>query len=309
MRSLGWVRRRRRHVVGAALAIAISLVAAGCGDDGGDEAAATTTIAPAVTGATTQAPPTTSPPTTALPPTTPGTTQAPTTTPAGEPPVIETAGWSTRYSQDGQLHVEGWLDRPAQVTVGGTPAETYDDPYSGLTTFAANLVLGVGEHGIPIVAVDDAGLERTVYLSVLVDPNLERELGYVEDLDLIDRTLVIDDVEFLTGDEARQAAVEDGEIVEGEDLPNGFYLRNQSPEPQTLTVGDPNVVVLQACYPDPGPCVVQQAVKIDTWVAMLDDPESADDDLEWSWYGSGALPYWFTLQDGYVVAIEEQYLP
>ncbi|HEX6301513.1 MAG TPA: hypothetical protein VF148_13700 [Acidimicrobiia bacterium] len=39
-------------------------------------------------------------------------------------------------------------------------------------------------------------------------------------------TLGIDLAEMLTGEEARTAAIEDGEIAEGEDLPNDFYIDN-----------------------------------------------------------------------------------
>lgn len=39
-------------------------------------------------------------------------------------------------------------------------------------------------------------------------------------------TLGIDLAEMLSGDEAVEAAVEDGVIAEGEDLPNGFYIDN-----------------------------------------------------------------------------------
>ncbi len=39
-------------------------------------------------------------------------------------------------------------------------------------------------------------------------------------------TFGIDLAEMLSGDEAREAAVEDGAIAEGEDLPNDFYIDN-----------------------------------------------------------------------------------
>lgn len=39
-------------------------------------------------------------------------------------------------------------------------------------------------------------------------------------------TLGIDLAEMLTGEEAKQAAIEDGVIAEGEDLPNDFYIDN-----------------------------------------------------------------------------------
>lgn len=294
-------RTQRPVAASVALVVAILLIAS-CGDGTG----ATTT-----TGAATAAPTTTvQPPTTAAPTTTSFVTTTSTTrAPANEPPSITVAGWTTIYSQDGDLHIEGWLDRPAEVMVGDVRAETHPDVYADATTFAADLELDAGEHAIEVTAVDDAGLENSIFLSVLVDPELEVELGYLEEVDFVARTLLVNDVQFLSGDEAKQAAVEDGIIAEGEDLPNDFYIRDQNLQPRTLTLGDPGVIVLLACFPHPGPCVTRQAVAVDMWSELLDDPEVAPGKLGWHWYGYAELPYWFTIQDGIVVQIHEQYLP
>jgi len=249
--------------------------------------------------------------------TTPTSTQQPpstgepstTTTRSGEPPVIRLSGASTVYSLDGSIVVQGWVDRPAKVTVGNTDAAVHDDPVSGVSNFEAELALEPGCYPITITATDSAGTQNTVVLTVIVDPALDLRSAYLQDVDLIERTLVVDEVEFLTGNEATSAALEDGFISAEEGLPDGFYIRNQGPEVRTLTLGDPGVVTLQACFPDPGPCVAEQAVDLDTWAELLAAPESAADRLGWNWYGDGQLPYWFTLQDGVVVEIQEQYLP
>lgn len=293
--GLGGARRSRP---GWAAVVVAVLAVASCGDGTGAQATTPTTSRQAATV-----------PATAAPSTTWASTTSTTVATTSEPPVIDLAGGTAVYSQDGDLHVEGRVDRPARVTVGDIPAETHDDPYAGSTAFAADLTLDTGEHAVEITAVDGAGLENTIHLSVIVDPELEMELGYLEEVDPAAPTLVVDYVEFLTADEAVRAAVEDGVIAAGEDLPNGFYLRNRDPRLRTLSLRDPGVIVLQACFPHPAPCVTEHSVGVDLWFELLADPELAEDELGWSWYGYAELPYWFTIQDGYVVHIREQYLP
>ena len=249
-----------------------------------------------------------------FPPSTATTTAAPSTTstaspPAGEPPVIHLAGYTTVYSQDGHLRVSGWLDRPAEVTVGGIPVEVRDDQYDGISTFETVLDLKAGSHGIPVTATDSRDLQNEIFLSVLVDPALEMQLAMIQEIDLVERTVVADYVEFLIGDEATIAAREDGVIGEDEQTPGGFYLRNRNPELHTLTLGDPGVVTVQACFLEKGPCAAEHAVDLDTWVQLISKPEMAEEQLGWFWYGAGVSPYWITLQDDIVVQIVEQYLP
>jgi hypothetical protein len=146
-------------------------------------------------------------------------------------------------------------------------------------------------------------------MTVVVDPALERQLAYVRNIDPVARTVVADYVEFLSGEDATSAARADGVISDDEELPGGFYLRNQNPKLRTLALGDPARIVLQACYPDNGPCVVEETVNLDAWIGLLADPESAPDQYDWRWYGYGTAPYWLTIQDGAVIHIGEQYLP
>jgi hypothetical protein len=51
-------------------------------------------------------------------------------------------------------------------------------------------------------------------------------------------TLGVDLAEMLTGEEAKSAAVEDGLIAEGEDLPNDFYIDNEEQGLELLRVGE-----------------------------------------------------------------------
>jgi hypothetical protein len=119
-------------------------------------------------------------------------------------------------------------------------------------------------------------------------------------------TISVDVAEMLTGEEALAAAREAGAIGEFEDLPNDFYIRNPDESTIDLTVSPNVVVTLQACY-EGGECVTSEQVDLDTWSVLLGGED--DPGLEWDWYGSGTLPYDFTVQNGVVVEIEEQYLP
>jgi hypothetical protein len=276
------------------VAMAVAVLPAACGGGSEDSQATSTSVTPSSSSTST---------TVLL-----GTTST-TSEPHEEPPVIHLAGYTAVYSQDGNVGVSGWLDRPADVTVGGTPADVRDDPVSGLSTFDAALDLEPGSHAVTISATDAMGLSNEIVLSVLVDPTLEVQIAYIQDVDPVERSLVADYVEFLTGDEATVAAREDGAIGEDEELPGGFYLRNRNPRLRTLTLGDLGAVTLQACFPGDGPCVVEEAVDVDAWVDLMSNPGLAEERFGWSWYGDASLPYWITLQDGIVVQISEQYLP
>jgi hypothetical protein len=195
------------------------------------------------------------------------------------------------------------------VTVAGTPVDAFDDPYAGVSIFETSLQLESGDHAVDVTATDPNGSQDSMVVTVVVDPTLERQLAYVEDVDAAARTVVADDVEFLTGDDATSAARADGVIPDDEEVPGGFYLRNQDPSLTTLPLGDPVWIVLQVCYPDNGPCVVEESVDIDTWIGLLADPESALGQHGWNWFGYGTAPYWLTIEDGVVVHIGEQYVP
>jgi hypothetical protein len=109
--------------------------------------------------------------------------------------------------------------------------------------------------------------------------------------------LVIDVQQFFMGEEADQAALEDGVIQPGEHIPNDYYIRNDDPRWRTLPI-DPTAEVSLTTFPfgdvdAPGVVTLQRFGTI--WAADR---------------GSITLfPFWITVEDGVVVAIEEQYLP
>ncbi len=137
-----------------------------------------------------------------------------------------------------------------------------------------------------------------------------REFAYVVAVETAgDRTVVTADyAQFLTGEAANQAAIEDGFIVEGETVPNDYYIVNENPQLRDLEPDPEAPIVLIACFVD-GECVTQVRVTVDQWVGLFDGdtPEGLGEGFQW--YGQGSLPYWLILDGETIIGVEEQYLP
>ncbi|MDZ4168814.1 MAG: hypothetical protein U1E26_04050 [Coriobacteriia bacterium] len=115
-----------------------------------------------------------------------------------------------------------------------------------------------------------------------------RQLAYVAgvDRDGAELRLTVDFVVWITGDEA--------EALEGAEPPNGFYILNQNKRRWVFPVGpDARVVVLEAAKPLP-------AITPDEFAVILEGERAGWSDTQ---------PYWITVRDDTIVAIEEQYVP
>lgn len=143
------------------------------------------------------------------------------------------------------------------------------------------------------VAVEDGAVEDGTDLADGRHPT------YLHGVDQAGRTLTVDVIQFLTGQAAIDAHDADHPDEPG-GPPNDYYIVNVNPRLRTLEVAADVTVSLVRLHEDgdadlgPG-----------TWAELTDylavDPPE-DDRLSWN-------PYWITLEDGIVVAIEEQYLP
>lgn len=103
--------------------------------------------------------------------------------------------------------------------------------------------------------------------------------------------LVIDLQRWFTDQEAIAAAIEDGVIEPGEIVPNGYYIRNENPRWRTIEI-DPAATVSLTVYP----------------YGQIDDPQIVS--LErFAELSPGWSEYWVTMEDGKVVAIEQQFIP
>ncbi|HUU61381.1 MAG TPA: hypothetical protein VMX37_03240 [Acidimicrobiia bacterium] len=165
--------------------------------------------------------------------------------------MIHLAGSSVMYSARGSVHVEGRADRLVDVTVGGVAA-TVTPVEVRPTSFSADLVLEPGVHVIAVTAADrHTGAPTTQFVTAIVDPSLEEQFAY---LYIINGSVVADFAEWFTGEEALQAAREDGALPPEDE---GFYIRNLDPSTQVLTLAD----TLSSCC---GP-----ATRNPTWGASL----------------------------------------
>ena len=117
--------------------------------------------------------------------------------------------------------------------------------------------------------------------------------------DLPGRTLTVDVIQFLTGQEAIDAYQAD-HPDEPDGPPNDYYLLNVNPRLRTLPVAAEVEVELVLLHLGEG-----TGLKPSSWERLLDDlaPQPSDHDL------ISYNPFWLTLDSGVVTRIEEQYLP
>jgi hypothetical protein len=262
--------------------------------------------------ATTQAPPTTQVPVATTPPTTtpPPTTLAPA-------PVTEL--WSDLPGGallDGAIVVEtplvitGFAESAAEVSVNATTVPVIDD------FFEASVDLTPGLNEISI----GEGAAATVF-EVTYIPGGTVEFAFLTNV--AGDEIVADYAQWLTGDEANQAAIEDGEIPEGDTVPNDYYIRNQNPQLRTLPLaGDVSVSLPTSAFGS----VDVTPVTITDWLALFkadgspwnpgagDEPPASNysEPPHFGYFGAGDVEfgYWLTLDtNGTVVQIVGQYRP
>ena len=114
-------------------------------------------------------------------------------------------------------------------------------------------------------------------------------------------TLAFDEAEFLTGEEAQRAAEEDGQVQAGERVPNDYYIRNPDKSTETFRVATDAKITARRCPL----CRKGQPGNVDDFLGsfMKTGQTYADP------YRGAKSQYWLTIEDGAVVAIDEQYLP
>jgi hypothetical protein len=114
-------------------------------------------------------------------------------------------------------------------------------------------------------------------------------------------TLAFDEAEFLTGNEAQRAAEEDRAVPPGEPVPNDYYVRNPDKATKTLRVAADAEITARRC----SLCRKGQPGNLDDFLAsfMKTGQTYADP------YRGAESQYWLKIEDGTVVAIDEQYVP
>jgi hypothetical protein len=132
------------------------------------------------------------------------------------------------------------------------------------------------------------------------EPVLEdgRHPVYLTDIDTAARTLEFDLIQFLTGDEATAAYIEDNPDDPG-GPPNDYYIVNDNPRLRRLSVAE----ALQVTVLDWEGGFKPQVIAFADLPAQLAADLVPDDDRIWP------SPFWLTVNDDTVTAIEEQYIP
>ena len=143
-------------------------------------------------------------------------------------------------------------------------------------------------------------------------PDGDRQFAFVTGVEQADDgtwTVTADYAQWLTGDDAIEAAEQAGDLDDNGDLPSGdYYILNENPRLRELVLDPAAPIALNACFIS-GDCVVLVDATIADWVALLNGevPESLGEGFQW--YGNGLLPYWLIFDGETIVGIEEQYLP
>jgi hypothetical protein len=156
------------------------------------------------------------------------------------------------------------------------------------------LVAGCGGYG------DDSSDSSS---TTTTKPAVSERFGYIRSVSTAGptATLAFDEAEFLTGDEAQHAAEEDGAIPPGEPVPNDYYVRNPDKSTETLRVAADAEITARRC----SLCRDGQPGNVEDFLAsfMKTGQTYADP------YRGAKSQYWLTIEDGTVVAIDEQYVP
>jgi hypothetical protein len=133
-----------------------------------------------------------------------------------------------------------------------------------------------------------------------VEPVLEdgRHPVYLTDIDTAARTVEFDLIQFLTGDEATAAYTEDHPDDPG-GPPNDYYVVNDNPRLRRLSVAE-NV---QVTVLDWEGGFEPEVIAFADLPAQLAADLVPDDDRIWP------SPFWLSVNDDTITAIEEQYIP
>jgi hypothetical protein len=129
------------------------------------------------------------------------------------------------------------------------------------------------------------------------------QFGFIRSVDISAEpaTLEFDDAEWLTGDAAQKAAVEDGELEPGQPVANDYYIRNPDKGTRTLEVDSDAEVTATRCQL----CRGGKPGNVGDFLASFSQKgQTYNDD-----YRGAESQYWLTIENDIVLAIDEQYRP
>ena len=140
----------------------------------------------------------------------------------------------------------------------------------------------------------------TTTVSVTEGEQVE-QFAFVRSIDVSE--IRYDPAAMLTGEEAVEAARAEGNLAEGETLPNDYYISNPDSDESTATL-DPDGSYTLIGFDADG-ALADRELSLEEMVAALDGTDSE------MFYGiiPGDVPIILTLDGDVVVAARQQYLP
>jgi hypothetical protein len=145
--------------------------------------------------------------------------------------------------------------------------------------------------------------EPTQGSTTTTPPAPAEHFGYIRSLSAAGpvTTLAFDEAVFLTGEEAQKAAEEDGAVPPGEPVPNDYYIRNPDKTTKTYPIANDAKITAKRCPL----CRNGKPGELGPFLASFMKGRQTFAD---PYRGKYSL-YWLTIEDGSVVAIDEQYVP
>ncbi len=160
--------------------------------------------------------------------------------------------------------------------------------------FAAAVLLLAGcggEDGEPGADAPSPGLETSTHF------------GFIRSVDTSTDpvTIEFDEAQWLTGEAAQEAAEKDGAIGPGEAVPNDYYIRNPDTSTRPWELAPDAKVTATRCPL----CRGGKPGKLADFLASFSKRGQtyADD------YRGAQAQYWITVEEQFVVTIDEQYRP
>jgi hypothetical protein len=114
-------------------------------------------------------------------------------------------------------------------------------------------------------------------------------------------TLAFDEAAFLTGKKAQEAAEAAGAVEPGESVPNDYYIRNPDKATKTYRLANDARITAKRCPL----CRSGKPGEVAPFLASFMEGRQT---YAAPYRGKYGL-YWLTIEDGLVVAIDEQYVP
>jgi hypothetical protein len=134
-------------------------------------------------------------------------------------------------------------------------------------------------------------------------PSSAEHFGYIRSVSTAGpaATLAFDEAELLTGKAAQKAAEEDGVVEPGDPVPNDYYVRNPDKSMQTLRIASDAQITAKRC----DLCRHGRPGELGPFLASFMQGRQTFADP----YRGKYSQYWLMIENGEVVAIDEQYLP